>query len=48
MEIKINNFYDLEGVTFDIIVLEISNGVFEAKSANAENSCRVEDFDVIL
>ena len=40
--------YDLGGGTFDISILEISNGVFEVKSTNGDTSCGGEDVDVIL
>jgi molecular chaperone DnaK len=37
--------YDLGGGTFDISVLEISNGVFEVKSTNGDTFLGGEDFD---
>lgn len=40
--------YDLGGGTFDISVLEISNGVFEVKSTNGDTFLGGEDFDQIL
>lgn len=40
--------YDLGGGTFDISILEISNGVFEVKSTNGDTSCGGEDVDAIL
>jgi molecular chaperone DnaK len=45
---KIIAVYDLGGGTFDISILEISNGVFEVKSTNGDTSCGGEDVDVIL
>ena len=45
---KILAVYDLGGGTFDISILEISNGVFEVKSTNGDTSCGGEDVDVIL
>lgn len=40
--------YDLGGGTFDISVLEISNGVFEVKSTNGDTFLGGEDFDQLL
>jgi molecular chaperone DnaK len=40
--------YDLGGGTFDVSVLEISNGVFEVKSTNGDTSCGGEDLDNII
>lgn len=40
--------YDLGGGTFDVSVLEISNGVFEVKSTNGDTSCGGEDVDVLI
>jgi molecular chaperone DnaK len=40
--------YDLGGGTFDISILEISNGVFEVKATNGDTSCGGEDVDAIL
>ena len=40
--------YDLGGGTFDISILEISNGVFEVKSTNGDTHLGGEDFDIIL
>lgn len=37
--------YDLGGGTFDISILEISNGVFEVKSTNGDTFLGGEDFD---
>ncbi len=37
--------YDLGGGTFDISILEISDGVFEVKSTNGDTSLGGEDFD---
>jgi molecular chaperone DnaK len=38
--------YDLGGGTFDISILEISNGVFEVKSTNGDTNLGGEDFDL--
>ena len=40
--------YDLGGGTFDISILEISNGVFEVKSTNGDTHLGGEDFDILL
>ena len=40
--------YDLGGGTFDISILEISNGVFEVKATNGDTSCGGEDVDAIV
>jgi molecular chaperone DnaK len=40
--------YDLGGGTFDISVLEISEGVFEVKSTNGDTFLGGEDFDMRL
>merc|ERR1712054_743271 len=40
--------YDLGGGTFDISILEISNGVFEVKSTNGDTHLGGEDFDISL
>ncbi|QIX00932.1 hypothetical protein AMS68_006449 [Peltaster fructicola] len=40
--------YDLGGGTFDISILEISNGVFEVKSTNGNTHLGGEDFDITL
>lgn len=45
---KVIAVYDLGGGTFDISVLEISNGVFEVKSTNGDTSLGGEDFDYTL
>ena len=37
--------YDLGGGTFDISILEISDGVFEVKSTNGDTQLGGEDFD---
>ena len=38
--------YDLGGGTFDISILQISNGVFEVKSTNGDTHLGGEDFDL--
>jgi molecular chaperone DnaK len=45
---KIIAVYDLGGGTFDISILEISNGVFEVTATNGDTSCGGEDVDVLL
>jgi len=45
---KIIAVYDLGGGTFDVSILEISNGVFEVKSTNGDTSCGGEDVDVLI
>lgn len=40
--------YDLGGGTFDISVLEISNGVFEVKATNGDTHLGGEDFGMYL
>ena len=45
---KIVAVYDLGGGTFDISILEISNGVFEVKATNGDTSLGGEDFDARL
>jgi molecular chaperone DnaK len=40
--------YDLGGGTFDISILEISNGVFEVKATNGDTNLGGEDFDTHL
>jgi molecular chaperone DnaK len=40
--------YDLGGGTFDVSILEMSNGVFEVKATNGDTSCGGEDVDAIL
>lgn len=42
---KIVAVYDLGGGTFDISILEISNGVFEVKATNGDTALGGEDFD---
>lgn len=37
--------YDLGGGTFDISILEVSDGIFEVKSTNGDSSLGGEDFD---
>ena len=37
--------YDLGGGTFDVSILEISDGVFEVKSTNGDTFLGGEDFD---
>lgn len=45
---KLIAVYDLGGGTFDISILEISNGVFEVKATNGDTSLGGEDFDHLL
>ena len=45
---KLIAVYDLGGGTFDISILEISNGVFEVKATNGDTSLGGEDFDYLL
>jgi molecular chaperone DnaK len=45
---KIVAVFDLGGGTFDISILEISNGVFEVKATNGDTSLGGEDFDAKL
>lgn len=45
---KVIAVYDLGGGTFDVSVLEISNGVFEVKSTNGDTSCGGEDLDALI
>ena len=45
---KIVAVYDLGGGTFDISILEISNGVYEVKATNGDTSLGGEDFDARL
>lgn len=45
---KIIAVFDLGGGTFDISILEISNGVFEVKATNGDTSLGGEDFDYVL
>jgi molecular chaperone DnaK len=40
--------YDLGGGTFDISILELSDGVFEVKSTNGNTALGGEDFDSLL
>lgn len=40
--------YDLGGGTFDISILEMSQGVFEVKATNGDTHLGGEDFDLIL
>jgi molecular chaperone DnaK len=40
--------YDLGGGTFDISILEMSNGVFEVKATNGDTSCGGEDVDNLV
>ncbi|KAJ8470641.1 hypothetical protein OPV22_024984 [Ensete ventricosum] len=40
--------FDLDGGTFDVSILEISNGVFEVKATNRDTSLGGEDFDNAL
>ena len=40
--------YDLGGGTFDILILEIGDGVFEVKSTNGDTHLGGDDFDQIL
>lgn len=42
---KIVVVYDLGGGTFDISILELSEGVFEVKATNGDTSCGGEDVD---
>ena len=45
---KVVAVYDLGGGTFDISILEISNGVYEVKATNGDTSLGGEDFDARL
>lgn len=45
---KVIAVYDLGGGTFDISILEISQGVFEVKATNGDTSCGGEDIDAII
>ena len=40
--------YDLGGGTFDISILEISDGVFEVKATNGDTQLGGEDFDEVI
>jgi len=44
---KIDAVCDLAGGRFDISILEISGGVFDAKSTNGDTSCGSEFADAI-
>ena len=45
---KIVAVYDLGGGTFDISILELSEGVFEVKATNGDTSCGGEDIDGMI
>lgn len=45
---KVVAVYDLGGGTFDISILEISDGVFEVKATNGDTFLGGEDFDIAL
>jgi len=45
---KLLAVYDLGGGTFDVSILEISNGVFDVKSTNGDTSCGGEDVDTLI
>ena len=45
---KIVAVYDLGGGTFDISILELSDGVFEVKATNGDTSCGGEDVDGMI
>lgn len=45
---KIVAVYDLGGGTFDISILELSEGVFEVKATNGDTSCGGEDVDGMI
>jgi len=45
---KIVAVFDLGGGTFDVSILEISNGVFEVKATNGDTFLGGEDFDNVL
>jgi molecular chaperone DnaK len=47
-EDKVIAVYDLGGGTFDISILEISQGVIEVKSTNGDTACGGEDLDGIV
>ena len=47
-ENKVIAVFDLGGGTFDISILEISQGVFEVKSTNGDTSLGGEDFDNVM
>lgn len=45
---KVIAVFDLGGGTFDVSILEISQGVFEVKATNGDTSLGGEDFDNVL
>ncbi len=45
---KVVAVYDLGGGTFDISILELSDGVFEVKATNGDTSCGGEDVDGMI
>lgn len=45
---KVVAVYDLGGGTFDVSILEISEGVFEVKATNGDTHLGGEDFDNVL
>ena len=45
-ESKVIAVYDLGGVTFDVSILEIVDGIFELKSTNGDTFLGGEDFDL--
>ena len=45
---KVIGVYDLGGGTFDISILDISEGVFEVKATNGDTLLGGEDFDQVL
>lgn len=45
---KVVAVYDLGGGTFDVSILEISDGVFEVKATNGDTFLGGEDFDIAL
>ncbi len=45
---KVIAVYDLGGGTFDISILEISDGVYEVKATNGDTSLGGEDFDIAV
>ena len=47
-EDKVIAVYDLGGGTFDISILEISQGVIEVKATNGDTACGGEDIDGIV
>ena len=48
LEDKVIAVYDLGGGTFDISILEISQGVIEVKATNGDTACGGEDIDGIV